>query len=157
MRQAGDRLLEAAPGLITWILLLAPAWIPRLFLSQGALAVAWAVLIFDVYWFFRSFLVITGMWSTYFKIRHDMATDWLARCRADALPVGSTDPLSYYHLSIIPTYTEPYHVLEKTCQAIVDANYPAELKLIGIITRETDKPGWANVARLREKFGDEVA
>ena len=157
VRQLGDRLLEAAPGLITWILLLAPAWIPLFFLSEGAQAVAWAVLVFDVYWLFRTFLVITGMWSTYLKMRRDMATDWLARCRDDPLPEGSTEPLSYHHLCIIPTYTEPYHVLEKTCQAIVDAGYPGELKLIGVITRETDKPGWANVARLQKQFGDQVA
>ena len=65
-------------------------------------------------------------------------------------------PSSTIHLSVIPTYTEPYHVLERTVQAIVDANYPPELKMIGIITRETDKPGWANVARLKEKFGDRL-
>jgi cellulose synthase/poly-beta-1,6-N-acetylglucosamine synthase-like glycosyltransferase len=156
MRQLGDRLLEAAPGLTTWALMLAPAWIPLIFASDGARAVAIAVLVFDVYWFFRAFVVITGMWSTYFKMRRDMRIDWLNRCRTDSLGAGCTDPLSYYHLSIIPTYTEPYHVLEKTCQAIVDANYPPELKLIGIITRETDKPGWVNVARLEAKFGAEV-
>jgi hypothetical protein len=152
VRQAGDRLLEAAPGLITWVLLLAPAWIPAVFASDGAFAVAVAVLVFDVYWFVRSFTVVTGIWSTYFKMRRDMRVDWLARCREDELPAGCPDPLGYYHLSIIPTYTEPYHVLEQTCQAIVDANYPAELKMIAIITRETDRPGWANVARLREQF-----
>ena len=157
LRQLGDRLLEAAPGLITWILMLAPAWISLVFASDGARAVAIAVLVFDVYWFFRAFMVITGMWSTYFKMRRDMGVDWLARCKSDSLPAGCPDPLSYFHLSIIPTYTEPYHVLEKTCQAIVDANYPKELKLIGIITRETDEPGWAIVARLREKFEDQVA
>jgi hypothetical protein len=157
MRQTGDRLLEVAPGLVTWVLLLAPVWIPQLFAFNGAVAVAAVVLLFDVYWFFRSFMVITGIWSTYFKMRRDMRTDWLARCRDDALPDGCPDPLSYYHLSIIPTYTEPYRVLEQTCQAIVDANYPKERKLIGIITRVTDEPGWANVERLRERFGDQVA
>jgi hypothetical protein len=155
-RQAGDRLLEVAPGLVTWVLLLAPAWIPQVFASTGAMAVAVAVLLFDVFWLVRSFTVITGIWSTYLHMRRDMATDWLERCRTDPLPEGCPDPLSYHHLSIIPTYTEPYHVLEKTCQAIVDANYPKELKLIGIITRVTDKPGWANVERLRQRFGDDV-
>jgi cellulose synthase/poly-beta-1,6-N-acetylglucosamine synthase-like glycosyltransferase len=157
LRQAGDRLLEVAPGLVTWMLLLAPAWIPQVFAFNGAFAVAVAVLVFDVYWFLRAFIVITGIWSTYFKMRRDMRTDWLARCRADPLPAGCPDPLSYHHLSIIPTYTEPYHVLEQTCRAIVDADYPKERKLIGIITRVTDEPGWANVARLREQFGDQVA
>jgi hypothetical protein len=146
-----------APGLITWTLLLAPAWIPMLFASDGARAVALAVLVFDVYWFFRAFFVVAGMWSTYLRLRRDMRGDWLPRCRDDPLPAGCPAPLSFHHLSIIPTYTEPYHVLEQTCQAIVDAAYPKELKLIGVITRVTDKPGWANVARLRERFGDHVA
>src|SRR2546423_4971476 len=155
LRQAGDRLLEALPGLVTWTLLLAPAWIPLIFASTGAFAVAVAVLVFDVYWFCRSLQVIIGVWSTYLKMRRDMSVDWLARCQ-EAPPEGCPDPLSFYQLSIIPTYTEPYHVLEKTVRAIVESNYPRHLKLIGIITRVTDKPGWANVDRLREEFGDQL-
>ena len=155
LQQAGERLLEALPGLVTWTLLLAPAWIPLVFASTGAFAVAVAVLVFDIYWFFRSFMVIIGVWSTYLKMRRDMQVDWLERCR-EAPPDGSPEPLSFYHLSIIPTYTEPYRVLEKTVRAIVEANYPSHLKLVGIITRVTDKPGWANVERLREQFGDQL-
>src|SRR5579872_7292183 len=81
LSQLNDRLLEAAPGVVTWVLLLAPAWIPIAFASDGARFVAISVLVFDVYWFFRSFMVITGVWSTYFKMRRDMRADWLARCR----------------------------------------------------------------------------
>src|SRR5690349_13453927 len=53
LRQFGARLFEAAPGLVTWILLLAPAWIPIVFPWPGAFAVAGAVLLFDVYWLVR--------------------------------------------------------------------------------------------------------
>jgi hypothetical protein len=156
LRQFGARLFEAAPGLVTWILLLAPAWIPIIFQSPGALAVAAAVLLFDIYWLLRSITVVTGVYSTLWRMRRDMAKDWLAVAR-EQRESGGIDPLQYYHLCVIPTYTEPYHVLERTVQAIVDANYPSELKLIGIITRETDKAGWENVARLKEKFGDRLA
>src|SRR2546427_6922923 len=131
LRQAGDRMLEAAPGIVTWVLLLSPAWITLIFASYGANVVAVVVLIFALYWFVRSFTVITGMWSTYLRMRQDMKVDWLARCR-EPVPEGVPDPLSFYHLSIIPTYTEPYGVLERTVRAIVDASYPGELKLIGI-------------------------
>jgi hypothetical protein len=155
LRQFGARLFEAGPGLITWILLLAPAWIPIIFSSPGALAVAAAVFVFDIYWFFRAFTVVSGVYSTMFRMRRDMAKDWLALCREDR-EAGFYNPLQYYHLSVIPTYTEPYHVLERTVQAIVESNYPPELTMIGIITRETDKAGWENVARLKEKFGSQV-
>jgi hypothetical protein len=155
LRQFGARLFEAAPGLVTWILLLAPAWIPIIFQSPGALAVAAVVLVFDVYWLIRAITVVTGVYSTMLRMRRDMRKDWLALCREEEKS-GAHDPLQYYHLCVIPTYTEPYHVLERTVQAIVDTNYPAELKMVGIITRETDKAGWENVARLKEKFGDRL-
>jgi hypothetical protein len=34
--QVGDRLLEMAPGMVTWIMLFSPAWIPILFRTDGA-------------------------------------------------------------------------------------------------------------------------
>src|SRR4029077_13671725 len=156
LRQFGDRLFEAAPRLTTWVLLLGPAWIPIIFHSPGALIVAGVVLVYDVYWLLRSITVVSGVYSTMHRMRRDMKKDWLELCIEDQKK-GRHDPLQYMHLCVIPTYTEPYHVLEKTVQAIVDANYPSNLKMIGIITRETDKPGWENVARLKEKFGERLA
>src|SRR5437588_447583 len=157
VRQGLYRLFEAAPGVITWVMLLSPAWIPLVFGVNGAIVVAYGVLGFDCYWFVRSFLVIGGILTTYRRMKRNMGIDWWQRCREVEAAGADPNPLDYYHLCIIPTYTEPYHVLEATCQAIVDANYPEERKIVGIITRETDKPGWENVARLEEKFGDRLA
>src|SRR5260370_11183059 len=155
MHQFGARPVEAAPGLITWILLLAPAWTPIVFPWPGAFVVAGGVLVFDIYWLLRSVPVVTGAYRTLKQMLRDMKKNWLAVCYQDQVE-GLRDPLQYIHLCVIPTYTEPYHVLEQTVQAIVDANYPADKKMVGIITRETDKAGWGNVARLEEKFGDQL-
>src|SRR5256714_14070400 len=155
LRLLGARFFEAAPGLVTWILLLAPAWIPIIFHSTGALFVASVVLVFDAYWVLGAIGVVTGVYGSMLKLRRDGKRDWLALCREEAAQ-GQVDPLQFLHLSVIPTYTEPYHVLERTVQAIVDSNYPRELKLVGIITRVTDKPGWVNVERLRRQFGDRL-
>jgi hypothetical protein len=152
LRRFGARLFEAAPGLLTWILLLAPAWIPIVFPWPGALAVAAAAMVFDVYWLVRSATVISGVNTTFTRMQRDQALDWLELCQADRA-ADRRDPLQYIHLAIIPTYTEPHHVLERTVQAIVEANYPPERKMVAIITRDTDKPGWENVARLKKKFG----
>src|SRR5579872_990477 len=83
LRQFSTRLLEAAPGLITWILLLAPAWIPIVFPWPGAFAVAAAVLLFDVYWLIRSITVVTGVYSTLTRMRRDMSIDWLGLCKEE--------------------------------------------------------------------------
>src|SRR5207244_7425178 len=111
LRQLGDRRFEAAPGLTTWILLLAPAWIPIIFHSTGALLVAGVVLVYDIYWLFRSVTVVSGVYSTMHRMRRDMKKDWLALCLEER-EHGRHDPLQYTHLCVIPTYTEPYHVLE---------------------------------------------
>src|SRR5256712_8617619 len=50
LHQFGARLFEAAPGLVTWVLLLAPAWIPIIFPWPGAFVVAGGVLLFDGFW-----------------------------------------------------------------------------------------------------------
>jgi hypothetical protein len=155
VRDAAHRVFEAAPGLLTWMVLLWPIYMPLFFGSTGAFAVALVVLLFDVYWLFRAYSIITGIWSTYRKMRRDMAIDWLERC-LERVPNGSPAPLDFVHLAIIPTYTEPYHVLERTLSAIVDANYPAELKMVAVITREDDRAGWQNVARLRRRFGSRL-
>src|SRR5260370_22289691 len=152
LRQFGARFFEASPGALTWILLGARAWIPIVFKLRGAIVVAWAVLVFDAYWVVRAVTVVIGVYSTLLRMRRDMKRDWLALCRQESA-AGKLDPLQFLHLCVVPTYTEPYHVLERTVQAIVDSNYPDELKLVAIITREADKPGWENVARLRAQFG----
>ena len=155
----GHRLLEALPGLTSWALILSPAWITIIGPAvgfDGAFWVAMAILAFDIYWLLRSVLVIRGIYRSWFRLRDAMATDWLARCREAEPGPSGRQALDFHHLSIIPTYTEPYHVLQETVRAIADAAYPAEKKLVAVITRETDHAGWDNVARLREEFGDRV-
>ena len=105
---------------MTWILLFAPAWIPIVFKLPGAIFVAVVVLIFDAYWVLRAVSVVTGVYSTMLRMRRDMRKDWLALCR-QPVPAAAADPLQFLHLCVVPTYTEPYHVLERTVQAIVDS------------------------------------
>jgi hypothetical protein len=61
------------------------------------------------------------------------------------------------HLALIPTYTEALEKLRHTVRALAEAQWPTERKICAIITRETDTEGRANVAILREEFGDDFA
>src|SRR5437588_11239691 len=81
LRQFGARLFEAAPGLVTWVLLLAPAWIPIIFHSSGALFVAVVVLIFDTYWVLRAVGVVTGVYGTKLRIGRGMKEVWPGNLR----------------------------------------------------------------------------
>ncbi len=79
------------------------------------------VLVYDVYWLIRAVTVVGGIYNTMHRMRLDKKKDWLALGMEEAAK-GGNDPLQYTHLCVIPTYTEPYHVLERTVQAIADSN-----------------------------------
>jgi len=70
-----------------------------------------------------------------------------------ALEEPMPDPRQLWHVALIPTYTEPYEKLYETVKALAVTDYPRELKMVAVITRETDLQGRENVAKLREAFG----
>jgi hypothetical protein len=65
------------------------------------------------------------------------------------------DPRQLWHVALIPTYTEPFEKLYETVKALAESDYPRDLRMVAIITRETDLEGRENVARLREIFGSQ--
>jgi hypothetical protein len=75
----------------------------------------------------------------------------------DALPSPPPDWHDYFHLALIPTYTERLETLRQTVHALAAAEWPIERKICAIITRETDADGIANVATLREEFRGDFA
>jgi cellulose synthase/poly-beta-1,6-N-acetylglucosamine synthase-like glycosyltransferase len=81
------------------------------------------------------------------------AENWWQRCQALEGQPGMPDPRTIVHAVLIPTYTEPYAILRETVRAITEADYPKENKVVAIITRESDRPGWENVRRLQDEFG----
>jgi hypothetical protein len=68
------------------------------------------------------------------------------------LPEPPPSVSAYTHLALIPTYTEPIEKLRPTVQALADAHWPRERKMVAIITRETDEEGIANVRTLQDEF-----
>ncbi len=72
-----------------------------------------------------------------------------------ALDEPIPDPLELWHVALVPTYTEPYEKLYQTVKALADTDYPKDMRMVAIITRETDLQGRENVAKLREIFGSQ--
>jgi hypothetical protein len=65
------------------------------------------------------------------------------------------DPRQIWHVALVPTYTEPYDKLYQTVKALADSDYPCDMRMVAIITRETDLQGRENVAKLRDIFGSQ--
>jgi hypothetical protein len=89
--------------------------------------------------------------------RRHLEEELSALAAIEALPEPPPDAGELTHLALIPTYTEPLEKLRHTVRALAEAAWPKERKICAIITRETDEGGIANVATLREEFGDDFA
>jgi len=147
--QRVQRALEVAPGALTWTILIAPVVASFIFAPY----IAVAIFLVDIYWFIRTASVVVGISSTYRKMKKAMREDWWQRCLTLAVSETTLDPKRIVHAVLIPTYTEPYPILRETVRAIAEADYPTENKVVAIITRENDRPGWENVHLLQQEFG----
>ncbi|MHB8717884.1 MAG: glycosyltransferase family 2 protein [Candidatus Dormibacteria bacterium] len=152
-----QRLLEILPGALTWTVLLSPlvtAFIIRFNDPTKLWILGAAAIALDVYWFARTILTVRAVNQSLRSLQRVESIDWWSRC-CDIVPeAGAPHPSEVVHCALIPTYTEKYEVLRATVEALAAQNYPAQQRVVAIITRVTDTGGWENVARLRDEFGD---
>ena len=151
-----QRLLEILPGTLTWTVLAVPVTVAFFIrtLDPSALWILGAgAVMLDFYWLIRTGRTVRSVRRTLARVHPAEADDWWRRC--SELPVDAQRPApgEIVHCALIPTYTEKYEVLKATVEALVAQNYPVDLRVCAIITRETDAGGIANVARLKEEFG----
>lgn len=124
------RLLELLPGFLSWSVILAPLWGSILF----PVVMAYFIILFDVYWFYKSFyLVITAHISLH-KIKKAEQENWLKKI----------ENLPHYekvnHVLVIPNYKERLEKLRETLIAISNQTLPTKKihVVLAMEKRETD-------------------
>ena len=68
-------MLEIIPGLVTWALIISPIALSLRFPE----IVAWAVLTFDFYWFYKAVMLTSSVVVAFLRIRRVTAIDWRRR------------------------------------------------------------------------------
>jgi len=119
-----------------------------LWLSYGHPAlVAYLIITFDVYWFYKSFSLAVFAIQSFVKLNAHVKIDWLAA----ATPIPHFDET--YHVVIIPEHHEPIHILRRTLDNLVKQDFPKE-RLIVVLATEDKDPDARDTARLlRDEFG----
>jgi cellulose synthase/poly-beta-1,6-N-acetylglucosamine synthase-like glycosyltransferase len=143
-----QRFLEIMPGFISWNLILFPLW--AVFVIP--LVVAYFVLLFDVFWFYKSITIAFTGAISHLRIKASQKLNWLAEVKL------FPDWQKVQHLIIIPTANEPLHILERTLQGIFKQTFPKE-QLSVVLAFEARKGGWPRKAaflkkKYQKKFGD---
>jgi cellulose synthase/poly-beta-1,6-N-acetylglucosamine synthase-like glycosyltransferase len=135
-------MLEISIPAASWLLITMPMWLS---LWHPAM-VAYLIITFDVYWFFKSFTLAYNTIRSFIKLTAHSATDWLTKAKT----VPGFDSL--YHAIIIPEYKEPLHILERTIANLARQDFPKERMIIVLATEEKDPEADKTAAILSDKF-----
>lgn len=138
------RFLEILPGFVSWSLILFPVWgsflIPEV--------VAYYIIAFSVYWFYRSMTTATLALLGYFKLRSFQAYDWMADVRL------FPDWRRIQHIVVIPTYQEPISTLTRTLEHLQHQTFPTKNIHIMLSFEEREgKEAREKARRLVKQYG----
>jgi hypothetical protein len=113
--------------------------------------VAYLIITFDVYWFYKSFWLAVTAIRSFVTLTAHTKVDWLSQ--AKKLP-GFDD---LYHVVIIPEYREPLHILRRSIENLTKQDFPRD-RLIVILATEAKDPLAEETARtLATEFGASFA
>ncbi len=139
------RALEILPGLVSWSLIFFPFW--------GSLIIPWAVayfiLFFDVYWFYKSFsLAITALIASK-KISNAEKKDWFKLAR----PLENFEKMS--HIVVIPNYQESAAKIGIGIQSLATQNFPKKRIYVVLAMEERDPTAKERAKILTDQFKDQ--
>lgn len=88
------RLLEIFPGFVAWTIILFPLW-GSFFIPT---VLAYFILFFDVYWFYKSFHLVYTVHKARKKIEEAEKQDWYEKAKR------FSDVDKVHHVLVIPNY-----------------------------------------------------
>lgn len=139
--------MEILIPLTSWMLITMPLWLS---FWHPAL-VAYFIITFDVYWFYKSFTLAYSAIRSYLTMQAHVKVNWLAK--AKTLPHFS----SVRHIIIIPEYNEPFHILKRTLDNLMQQDMPKKQIIVVLATEEkdshADEVGAAIIKEYGDKFG----
>jgi cellulose synthase/poly-beta-1,6-N-acetylglucosamine synthase-like glycosyltransferase len=139
------RFLEILPGALAWGTIIGLV----IFSYLEPVGSAFFIILFDIYWLFLVLFLGTHLLISFRLMRKYMKVDWKERCETLGVKdiviphSGQTRSLvwrDFFHVIIIPTYTESATVLRSTLDGLVASDYPKDRLIVVLATeaREGD-------------------
>ena len=128
-----ERCLEILPGALTWLALTSPIWLS----FTLPFMVAYLIIIADIYWLFNSIKIATLIFIGYRRMVWVNNQDWLEKLRQDF----PEEWQEYYHLFVVPNYTEGIEILGPSFESVAESDYPKEkiFLAVGLEARAINK------------------
>ena len=136
------RLLEMLPGFLTWTIIFSPIW-GSFFMP---LIIAYSILFFDIYWFYKSFSLTFTAYLASRKIKQAESQNWLDKAREQP------HFADVHHVLIIPNYKEKVEKLRLTLVALAEQTFPRKQMHIVLAMEEREKEAQEKAAILINEF-----
>jgi cellulose synthase/poly-beta-1,6-N-acetylglucosamine synthase-like glycosyltransferase len=137
------RALEIAIPLTSWLIITMPLWLS--FMHPAI--VAYIIITFDVYWFYKSFTLAASAVKSFLTLQAHIHVDWSAK--AAALP----DVAKIRHVIIIPEYKEPLHILRRTLDNLAAQDFPLSQLIVVLATEAKDPDAKETASLLVREYG----
>lgn len=124
------RALEIFPGALTWTTL----FLAILLSWKRPLWVAYFILLFVIFWFFRALYLAFHLRAGFKKMKENKKIDWFKRLEEENL-----DWQKIYHLVILPMSKEPLEVVRETFLSLQNSDYPKERMMVVLSLEERKK------------------
>ncbi|HLC90041.1 MAG TPA: glycosyltransferase family 2 protein [Patescibacteria group bacterium] len=140
------RILEMIPGFLVWLTFI-------FIIILSLLRPLWAIYFiigFDLYWLLRILYMLVYLLLSYFRFQRDSQIDWFAKLKS-----LEKDYSDYYHLIFLPTFREPYQVVEKPFVALSQCQYDLKKFIVVLAGEERDQENFLLISeQIRNNFGD---
>lgn len=145
------RFLEILPGFFSITLILFPIWGSFLI----PYVVAYFIIFFDIYWFYKSFSLAFAAYIGSKKIKEAEKENWMEKNK------GLPNLKKVKHIVIIPTYTEGLSTLRKSLNSIVSQTFPLK-QIFVVLAMEKREKGAEEKSKVlideyHSKFGKIIA
>lgn len=137
-----SRTIEIIIPLIAWSLILLPFWLS----FWHPAIVAYLVISFDVYWFYKSALLAVGAMRAYITLSTHVRIDWLALVKREK------NWKKIHHLIVIPEYKESLTLLRETLTNLSKQDFPLKQISIVLATEARDTEGLQTASTLEKEF-----
>jgi len=136
------RLLEILPGFMSWTVILSPIWGSLL----APTLLAYFILFFDMYWFYKSYSLVINAYRGAKKIKQAEKQNWLEKAEAQS------EFKKVHHVLILLSYKESITKMKTTIEALQRQTLPLSQLHIVLAMEEREKEAPEKVAALVKEF-----
>jgi cellulose synthase/poly-beta-1,6-N-acetylglucosamine synthase-like glycosyltransferase len=139
------RVLEMIPGFLVWLTF---ALAIGLSVFQPIYAI-YFIIIFDLYWFTKIAYLTVYLFISWVRYHKHRKIDWLQRVKQ----LKNKNWKEYNHLIFLPTYKEPFDVIDRTFSNLKNIKYPTDKMTIILAGEGRDEANFLQIAdKIKQKY-----